>query len=70
MDVLKEKAYLIIQKMQEATKGEIYVEWDTFKAVMLTFCKNENDIANFWAAYHIDGKFFYQDQLLQLVNPA
>jgi hypothetical protein len=70
MDIIKDKAYHIINKFEEVLpKGQPYADWDQFKQVMFTYTKNEEELAQFWSQTHIDSKFFYYDTIIAVTKP-
>lgn len=48
----------MINKFEDECKDEQYADLEQFKRAMFKFTKDENDIADFWSRYNIDGKYF------------
>ena len=60
LELIKEGVYKMINKFEEILGADSeYATWEQFKKIMAEFTKDEEDIANFWAQFHFDNKFFY-----------
>lgn len=65
VELVKEGVYKMINKFEELLGPEAeFAELEQFKKVMREFTKDDEDIANFWAKFHFDNKFFFHQQLL------
>eukprot|EP00347_Sterkiella_histriomuscorum_P001912 403370193 len=70
MEVIKTQAYHMMNKFAEVIKppGTPYADFEQFRQVFETYTLNQDDIANVWGQFSMEGKFFYYDTLFQLAQ--
>jgi len=67
MEIIREKAYEIINKFDEMVPGSIdFASFEEFKKVFKQYTENEDEIAQLWGACQIDNIFYYQHELLKI----
>ena len=60
----------MISIFRDLAKGEASVDFETYKIAMLQMTQgkgiSESEIAQFWSAYNLNGRFHFEEQLHQM----